>query len=107
MPNASSVELPLPATFNQKTAMRTTIVLDDALLEQAFALTGARTKRELVHLALSEFVGRSCKPKPFEIAGKVALRPDFDHKAMRRLRDFADRCPSLSPWPSPEDKDTP
>ena len=36
--------------------MRTNIVLDDDLVEQAFALTGVRTKRELVHLALSELV---------------------------------------------------
>ena len=31
--------------------MRTNVVLDDALVEEAFALTGVRTKRELVHLA--------------------------------------------------------
>ena len=70
--------------------MRTTIDLDDSLVEQAFALTGVRTKRELVHLALDELVRRRRRRSPFEIAGQVALRPDFDHKAMRRLRDGSD-----------------
>ena len=70
--------------------MRTNIVLDDTLVEQAFALTGLRTKRELVHLALSELVRQRRKKDLFELAGKVKLRSDFDHKSMRRLRDRFD-----------------
>src|SRR5258708_32095246 len=38
------------------TAMRTNIVLDDDLMEEALAVTGARTKKEVVHLALEELV---------------------------------------------------
>ena len=64
--------------------MRTNIVMDDDLVEQAFALTGVRTKRELVHLALSELVRRRQKKDLFDLAGKVKLRSDFDHKEMRR-----------------------
>ena len=70
--------------------MRTNIVLDDTLVEQAFALTGLRTKRELVHLALSELVRQRRKKDLFELVGKVKLRPDFDHKSMRKLRDGSD-----------------
>ena len=70
--------------------MRTNIVLDDDLVEQAFALTGVRTKRQLVHLALSELVRQRQKKDLFDLAGKVKLRPDFDHKEMRRLRDGSD-----------------
>ena len=36
--------------------MRTNIVLDEALTHEAFALTGLKTKRELVNYALSELV---------------------------------------------------
>jgi Arc/MetJ family transcription regulator len=32
--------------------MRTNIVLDDALINEAFAVTGIRSKKELVHRAL-------------------------------------------------------
>ncbi|MBA2753652.1 MAG: type II toxin-antitoxin system VapB family antitoxin, partial [Chloroflexia bacterium] len=35
---------------------RTNIELDDALLAEAIQLSGARTKREAVHVALSEYV---------------------------------------------------
>ena len=70
--------------------MRTNIVLDDDLVEQAFALTGIRTKRELVHVALSELVRQRQKKDLFDLAGKVKLRPDLDHKEMRRLRDSSD-----------------
>jgi len=67
--------------------LRTNIVLDDALVDEAFSLTDVRTKRELVHLALSELVANRRKRNLLDLAGKVHLRPDFDHKTMRQLRD--------------------
>lgn len=70
--------------------MRTNVVLDDELIEQAFALTGVRTKRQLIHLALSELVRQRSKKNLFDLAGKIKLRPDFDHKALRQLRDGSD-----------------
>lgn len=66
--------------------MRTNVVLDDDLIEEAFALTGARTKRELIHLALQELIRQRRKRDLTELAGKVRLRDDFDHKALRRVR---------------------
>ena len=69
--------------------MRTNIVLDDDLVEEAFSLTGARTKRELVKLALEELIRRRRKPDLTELAGRIRLREDFDHKALRRTRHGA------------------
>ena len=66
--------------------MRTNIVLDDDLVQEAFRLTGVRTKRELVHMALKELVRRCRKRDLTELAGRIRLRDDFDHKAMRRIR---------------------
>jgi len=37
--------------------MRTNIVLDDVLVTQALALTGASSKKEVVNLALCKLVG--------------------------------------------------
>jgi Arc/MetJ family transcription regulator len=66
--------------------MRTNIVLDDDLVGEALDLTGARTKKEVIHLALQELV-RSRKKKPLtDLAGKIRFRSGFDHKAMRKLR---------------------
>lgn len=66
--------------------MRTNIVIDDELLQQAMALTGARTKREVVHAALSSLVERRKRKNLLELAGELDFAPDFDHKALRELR---------------------
>jgi Arc/MetJ family transcription regulator len=69
--------------------MRTNIVLDDKLVEEAFRLTDVRSKRELIHLALSELVRIRRKRNLGELAGRVRLRDDFDHKALRDVRTHA------------------
>jgi Arc/MetJ family transcription regulator len=66
--------------------MRTNIVLDDALVRRAMKLTGARTKREVVHVALSHLVESRSRKNLLELAGTLDFRPDFDHKALRGPR---------------------
>jgi len=66
--------------------MRTNVVLDDKLVEEAFSVTGVRTKRELIDLALRELIRQRRKRDLTELAGKVRLRDEFDHKALRRVR---------------------
>ncbi len=66
--------------------MRTNIVLDDELVEEALAITGARTKRELVHLALQELLRSRKKKDLSELAGRIRFRKGFNHKALRKLR---------------------
>jgi Arc/MetJ family transcription regulator len=63
--------------------MRTNIVLDDDLVREGFRLTEARTKRELVHMALKELIRVRRKRNLVELVGRVRLADDFDHKAMR------------------------
>ncbi len=66
--------------------MRTNVVLDDDLVTEAFALTGVRTKKELIHLALQTLVRIQRKKDLSELAGRIRLRDDYDHKALRDLR---------------------
>jgi Arc/MetJ family transcription regulator len=66
--------------------MRTNIVLDEKLVEEAFSLTGVRTKRELVHLALSELVRARRKKDILDLVGRICFRKGFDHKSMREMR---------------------
>jgi len=69
--------------------MRTNIVIDDQLLNEAASLTGIHTKRELVNLALKELVQNRKKKDLFKLVGQIEFREDFDHKAVRSLRhDF-------------------
>jgi Arc/MetJ family transcription regulator len=66
--------------------MRTNIVLDDKLVAEGMRLTGAKTKRELVHRALTELVDRR-RPKDLsDLAGKIRFRDDYDYKELRRSR---------------------
>ncbi len=65
--------------------MRTNIVIDDQLVEEAFSLTGLRTKRELVDLALRTLVRDRRKKSLLDLAGRLRLADDFDHKRAREL----------------------
>jgi Arc/MetJ family transcription regulator len=67
-------------------AVRTNIVLDEALVEEAMEVTGARTKKEVVHLALEELIRSRKKKSLTDLAGRIRFRKDFDPKALRKLR---------------------
>jgi len=66
--------------------MRTNIDIDDDLLEQAFAVSRARTKKQLVHEALMELIKRRRRKDLTELAGEIEFREGFDHKDLRKLR---------------------
>jgi Arc/MetJ family transcription regulator len=69
--------------------MRTNIVIDDELMDEAITLTGIHTKRELVNLALKELVQNRKRKDLFKLAGKLEFSDDYDHKAARSMRhDF-------------------
>lgn len=74
--------------------MRTNIVLDDALVRRAMKLTGARTKREVVHVALTSLVESRTRKNLLELAGSLDYAPDFDHKALRGPRRETGRADS-------------
>jgi Arc/MetJ family transcription regulator len=64
--------------------MRTNVVLDDALVDEAFKYAGGiKTKRELIETALKEYV-RTRKVKDLrDLKGKIKFRDGYDHKKMR------------------------
>jgi Arc/MetJ family transcription regulator len=66
--------------------MRTNIVLDDDLIREGLELTGSRTKRELVQMALEELVRRRKRKNLADLAGSLRFRDDFDHKSLRETR---------------------
>ncbi len=66
--------------------MRTNIVLDDELVEEAFRHSDVKTKRELVDRALREFVASRKRRDIRELRGKGLIRPDYDYKALREGR---------------------
>lgn len=58
--------------------MRTNIEIDDALLAEARRLTGVRTKREAVDLALRELVRRGRRVGLLDLAGAVRWEGDLE-----------------------------
>ena len=65
--------------------MRTNIVLDDELTAEAMRLTGAKTKREVVELALRELVQRHAQRRLLRLKGRSDLiDPDYDVGKVRR-----------------------
>jgi Arc/MetJ family transcription regulator len=61
--------------------MRTNIVIDDDLMRQALHLSGARTKREVVDLALRRLVQLKRQEEILAYRGKIKWEGDLD--AMR------------------------
>lgn len=64
--------------------MRTNIVLDDELIEQAMRLARVRTKREAVDLALRDFIARRKQRDILALAGEGLIAPDYDVRKVRR-----------------------
>jgi len=66
--------------------MRTNIVLDDDLIEEAARLSGIRTKKDLVHEALRVFIAAKRRKSLLDLAGKIEFAPGYDYKALRQDR---------------------
>ena len=74
------------------TMMRTNIVLDDELVAEAMKLSGAKTKREVVEMALHDLVMRHRLRKLKELQGMELIDPDYAviaerHATRRRVPD--------------------
>ena len=63
--------------------MRTNIVLDDDLVAEAMKLTHAKTKREVVDLALREAVALRKRKNILDLVGQDLIAPDYDVRAVR------------------------
>jgi Arc/MetJ family transcription regulator len=63
--------------------MRTNIVLDDTLVKEAFRYTLVRTKKDLVEVALKEFVQNHSKKDLRDLRGKIKFSEGYDYKALR------------------------
>jgi Arc/MetJ family transcription regulator len=57
--------------------------LDDELVEEAFRHTDAKTKRELVDVALREFVENHKRKDIRELRGRISFHPGYDYKKLR------------------------
>lgn len=70
--------------------MRTNIDLDDQLLRQGFAITGLRTKKELVNFALAKLIERNKKKDLLDLAGEIEFADGFNTDTVRQNRYVID-----------------
>ncbi len=63
--------------------MRTNIDLDEKLINEAFKYTGVKTKKELVSVALQEFIETHRRKNLADLKGEISFYEDYDYKKMR------------------------
>lgn len=67
--------------------MATNLAIDPDLLNQALEVSGLRTKKEAVTVALEEFIARRARAKIVESFGTLEWDEGYDYKADRTYRD--------------------
>lgn len=63
--------------------MRTNVVIDDELINEAIKLSGAKTKKDVISFALREFVAARKRTNLLDLEGKIEFQDDYDYKALR------------------------
>jgi hypothetical protein len=63
--------------------MATNLAIDDKLLNEALEISGMKTKKDTVNLALREFVDRHKQLEIIKLFGKMDPDPNYDYKKGR------------------------
>jgi len=72
--------------------MRTSIIIDDDLINRALNISGFKTKSEVIKVAVEEFVEKHEQSEEeqtkniFDLFGTNFIAEDYDYKAMRRSK---------------------
>ncbi len=63
--------------------MRTNVVLDERLVQEAMRLSGMKTKKDVIHLALEALVRELSRKDLRDLRGKIQFAKDFDPDRIR------------------------
>ncbi len=64
--------------------MRTNIVLNPVLVSEAFRYASVKTKKDLIDLALREFVRQHKRTDVRALRGKGLIDPSYNYRSARR-----------------------
>lgn len=64
--------------------MRTNIVLDSKLVEEASKLTGIKTKKDLINEALKVLIRQKSRKSLLDLFGKIEFADSYNYKKMRK-----------------------
>jgi Arc/MetJ family transcription regulator len=71
--------------------MRTTLEIDETLIEEARSLSGAQTKKETIETALKEYIRRRKARQLLNLEGRIQLTYDVPELINRRKKDVPHR----------------
>lgn len=63
--------------------MGISIEIDGNLVKEALKFSDIKSKKELMQIALSEFIENRKRKNLFELKGKIKFFDDYDYKKMR------------------------
>ena len=63
--------------------MRTNIVIDELLMQEAFRYSSLKTKKDIINLALKEFVENAKKLSLLDLRGKIFFEESYNYKNLR------------------------
>lgn len=63
--------------------MATNLSIDPDLIERALAVSGERTKKAAVTMALQEFIARRRQKRLLDLMGRLEWDSSYDYKAER------------------------
>jgi hypothetical protein len=66
--------------------MATNLSIDPELIERALEVSGERTKKAAVTMALQEFIARRRQKRVLELIGKLEWDAAYDYKAERKRK---------------------
>ena len=66
--------------------MRTNIEIDEETIQQAFSVSGFKTKKEIVAQALREFVSNRTRKDLTDLRGKIRFADGYDYKSAREVK---------------------
>jgi Arc/MetJ family transcription regulator len=66
--------------------MTTNLALDPKLLDRALKVSGVKTKKAAVTMALEEFVARRSQKKLLDVMGSLEWDANYDYKDERSRR---------------------
>ncbi len=71
--------------------MRTTLAINERLLDEVKALSGAKTKKEAVEKAMKDYIQRRKSLRLLDLEGKVELSYTVQELLKRRRKDVPHR----------------
>jgi len=66
--------------------MATNLAIDDTLLVTAQDISGLKTKKETVNLALKEFIQRRKQEEIINLFGTIEYDTDYNYKKLRKRK---------------------